>query len=37
MSMASSFGPTWDFSPAGTWVIPEGGTHPILRWQEIGH
>lgn len=36
MSMASSFGPTWDFSPKGTWVIPEGGTHPILRWQEIG-
>jgi hypothetical protein len=33
MSTASSFGPTWDFGPAGTWVIPAGGTHPILRWQ----
>ncbi|SAL59966.1 filamentous hemagglutinin-like protein [Caballeronia humi] len=34
MSMAASFGPTWDFSPTGTWVMPAGGTHPILRWQQ---
>ncbi|MDR5884085.1 filamentous hemagglutinin N-terminal domain-containing protein [Caballeronia sp. LZ032] len=33
MSTASSFGPTWDFSKNGVWVIPPGGTHPILRWQ----
>jgi filamentous hemagglutinin family protein len=33
MSTASSFGPTWDFSPTGTWVMPADGTHPILRWQ----
>ncbi|SAL38515.1 two-partner secretion domain-containing protein [Caballeronia telluris] len=34
MSTASSFGPTWDFSPTGTWVMPAGGTHPVLRWQQ---
>jgi hypothetical protein len=34
MSTASSFGPTWSFTPDGTWVIPAGGTHPILRWQQ---
>ncbi|MDR5733676.1 filamentous hemagglutinin N-terminal domain-containing protein [Caballeronia sp. LZ025] len=33
MSTAQSFGPQWDFGPNGTWVIPAGGTHPILRWQ----
>ena len=34
MSAAASFGTTWDFSPTGTWVMPAGGTHPILRWQQ---
>ncbi|WP_244195533.1 beta strand repeat-containing protein [Caballeronia arationis] len=34
MGAASSFGPTWNFSPTGTWVMPAGGTHPILRWQQ---
>ncbi|WP_050455597.1 two-partner secretion domain-containing protein [Candidatus Burkholderia verschuerenii] len=33
MSNPSSFGPTWDFSKNGVWVMPAGGTHPILRWQ----
>lgn len=33
MSMAASFGPTWDFGTGGTWVIPPNATHPILRWQ----
>jgi hypothetical protein len=34
-STASSFGPTWGISPGGTWVVPEGGRHPILRRQEL--
>jgi filamentous hemagglutinin family protein len=33
MSDPASFGPTWDFSNDGVWVMPGGGTHPILRWQ----
>jgi hypothetical protein len=33
MSMPSSFGPTYDFGPHGTWAMPPGGTHPVLRWQ----
>ncbi|MGF6854360.1 filamentous hemagglutinin family protein [Paraburkholderia sp. CI3] len=33
MSMPSSFGPTYDFSPHGIWAMPPGGTHPVLRWQ----
>jgi hypothetical protein len=33
MSTPASFGPTWDFSPTGIWVIPAGATHPVLRWQ----
>ena len=33
MSTPSSFGPSWDFSPTGTWAMPAGATHPILRWQ----
>ena len=34
MSVAASFGPTWDFTPAtGTWAIPAGDTHPVLQWQ----
>lgn len=33
MRTASSFGPTWDFSKNSVWVIPPGGTDPILRWQ----
>ncbi|MFM0694273.1 filamentous hemagglutinin family protein [Paraburkholderia sp. GV068] len=33
MSVPSSFGPTYDFSPNGVWLIPSGGTHPVLRWQ----
>ncbi|MDR5740726.1 filamentous hemagglutinin N-terminal domain-containing protein [Caballeronia sp. LZ016] len=37
MSTARSFGPAWDFGPNGTWVIPSGGTHPILRWQQQTH
>nr|WP_311667723.1 MULTISPECIES: filamentous hemagglutinin N-terminal domain-containing protein [unclassified Paraburkholderia] len=27
---SASFGPTWDFSPTGTWVISSNG--PTLRW-----
>jgi filamentous hemagglutinin family protein len=27
----------WDFGPTGTWVMPPGSTHPILRWQVTGH
>jgi hypothetical protein len=33
MGKVSSFGPTWDFSKGGVWVMPSDGTHPILRWQ----
>ena len=33
MSVAASFGPTWDFGAGGTWVILPNTTHPILRWQ----
>ena len=33
MSVPASFGGTYDFSPTGTWVIPGGATHPVLRWQ----
>ncbi|WP_250495045.1 filamentous hemagglutinin N-terminal domain-containing protein [Caballeronia sp. GAWG1-1] len=33
MSMPSSFGRTYDFRPKGVWIIPPGGTHPVLRWQ----
>jgi hypothetical protein len=33
MSMPQSFGAQWNFGPNGTWVIPAGYTHPVLRWQ----
>jgi hypothetical protein len=33
MSNPASFDASWDFSETGTWVIPAGATHPILRWQ----
>ena len=33
MSVASSFGPTYDFGPNGVWALPAGATHPVLRWQ----
>ncbi|WP_025600063.1 two-partner secretion domain-containing protein [Burkholderia sp. WSM2230] len=33
MSVPSSFGPTYDFSSTGTWAMPVGATHPVLRWQ----
>jgi filamentous hemagglutinin family protein len=33
MSTPASFGPTWNFGPNGTWLIPAGGTNPILQWQ----
>lgn len=32
MSTPASFA-SWDFSPTGVWVMPAGGTYPILRWQ----
>jgi hypothetical protein len=32
MSETTSFGPTYDFSVNGVWLMPAGGTHPILRW-----
>jgi hypothetical protein len=32
MSTPSSF-VSYDFSPTGTWAMPAGATHPILRWQ----
>ncbi|MEC5406111.1 filamentous hemagglutinin N-terminal domain-containing protein [Paraburkholderia sp. MPAMCS5] len=33
MSTPSSFGPTYDFSTTGTWAMPAGATHPVLRWE----
>ncbi|MDR5740202.1 filamentous hemagglutinin N-terminal domain-containing protein [Caballeronia sp. LZ016] len=33
MSVAASFGPTWDFGAGGTWAILPNTTHPILKWQ----
>lgn len=33
MSNPASFGPRWDFGPNGTWAMPTGATHPVLRWQ----
>jgi filamentous hemagglutinin family protein len=33
MSNPASFN-SWDFSPSGVWVMPSGGTHPLLRWQQ---
>lgn len=33
MSRYENFGPSWDFGPKGTWIIPAGFSHPILRWQ----
>ncbi|MDR5808285.1 hypothetical protein [Caballeronia sp. LZ019] len=33
MSKPESFGPTWDFSAAGTWIMRLAATHPVLRWQ----
>jgi hypothetical protein len=33
MRTASSFDSSWDFGPTGTWVIPAGEQHPVLRWQ----
>ncbi len=36
MRTASSFDASWDFGPNGTWVIPAGAQHPVLRWQLDG-
>jgi hypothetical protein len=36
MSQPASFGPTYDFSPQGTWAMPPGATHPVLLW-ELAH
>jgi hypothetical protein len=33
MSNAASFAPSWNFGANGTWVMPAGGTHPVLAWQ----
>ncbi|MDR5741113.1 MULTISPECIES: filamentous hemagglutinin N-terminal domain-containing protein [unclassified Caballeronia] len=33
MSRASSFAPTWDFAPGGTWTFVPGVSHPVLQWQ----
>jgi filamentous hemagglutinin family protein len=33
MSVASSFGPNWNFATNGVWGIPARATHPVLRWQ----
>ena len=33
MSVAASFGSSWNFGPNGTWAIPAGATSPVLRWQ----
>lgn len=33
MRTASSFDASWNFGPNGTWVMPAGAQHPILRWQ----
>ncbi len=33
MGMASSFAPTWNFAPGGTWTFIEGVSHPVLQWQ----
>lgn len=32
MGMTFSF-PTYDFGPTGSWAMPAGATHPVLRWQ----
>jgi hypothetical protein len=32
MRTVSSFDSSWDFSPTGTWVLPAGAQHPVLRW-----
>ncbi|WP_159938925.1 hypothetical protein [Caballeronia arationis] len=33
MGQPASFGPTWNFGPNGTWVMPAGARHPFLQWQ----
>ena len=33
MSVAASFGSSWNFRPNGTWAIPAGATSPVLQWQ----
>jgi filamentous hemagglutinin family protein len=33
MSNPASFDPSWNFTPTGTWAMPAGATHPVLRWQ----
>ncbi|MBB5462352.1 hypothetical protein HDG33_006026 [Paraburkholderia sp. Cpub6] len=32
MSTPASF-VSYDFSPTGVWAMPNGATHPVLRWQ----
>jgi hypothetical protein len=36
MAMPASFGPTYDFSPNGPWIMFPGDTRPSLRWQQFG-
>lgn len=33
MSNAASFGSSWNPGANRTWVMPAGGTHPVLTWQ----
>ncbi|WP_250455948.1 filamentous hemagglutinin N-terminal domain-containing protein [Caballeronia sp. ATUFL_M2_KS44] len=33
MSTASSFAPSWNFAPGGTWTFVPGVSHPVLQWQ----
>ncbi|CAH2912870.1 MAG: Large exoproteins involved in heme utilization or adhesion [uncultured Paraburkholderia sp.] len=33
MGSPSNFAPTYDFSATGAWTMPDGATHPVLRWQ----
>jgi hypothetical protein len=35
MSTPMSFA-SWDFSPTGTWAMPTGAQHPVLRWSQSG-
>ncbi|MGF6410213.1 filamentous hemagglutinin [Paraburkholderia sp. MM5482-R1] len=36
MAMPASFGPTYDFSPNGPWIMFPGDSRPSLRWQQFG-
>jgi hypothetical protein len=33
MSARSSFAPSWNFAPHGTWTFVPGVLHPVLQWE----